>query len=301
MTTKKRRPAAKAAEERVTASPSGKPAAATPPPQPPPTEPERLEQGPRPCTEYQYAVKLVQGSPPPLTQQNFFAPGRYFTAVNVHNPSTCKTVRFRWKVALADRGGRADSTISTFREARLRPDEALEIDAPQIARAVNDTPTQFLKGFVVIESPCELDVVAVYTALPAGQGPAAQPSGLAFHTERVPARKIEACLDLRLDISTGVVPWTVTSIPSTATGLPSVPYTATVIQNANVLGSPTWATQPGALWVSARGLVNNPPKFAHGWYVFRYCFTLCSGFSNPALNLQAMVDDGGWVRLNGLW
>jgi len=44
----------------------------------------------------------------------------------------------------------------------LRPDEALEIDCPDIlehARAHG-----FLKGFVVIESFFELDVVAVYSA-----------------------------------------------------------------------------------------------------------------------------------------
>jgi len=44
--------------------------------------------------------------------------------------------------------------------------------------------TGFLKGFVVIESGLELDVVAVYTAAPErGQV-------VALHTERVPARRL---------------------------------------------------------------------------------------------------------------
>jgi hypothetical protein len=260
-----------------------------------------VEAGPRPCTEFQYAVKLVQGSAPALSNTSFIAPGRYFTAINVHNPSTCKTVRFRWKVARTDIGGTPNSAITAFREAILRPDEAVEIDARNIARALGINPTQFAKGFVVIESACELDVVAVYTVLPPGQGPAAQSSGVAFHTERVPARRIDACLDLRLDISTGVVPWTITGKPSAATNLPNVPYPATVLQNANVLTTPPWATQPGALWLSARAAINSPPQSAFGWYVFRYCFTLCSGFTNPALNMRVMVDDEGWIRLNGLW
>jgi hypothetical protein len=202
---------------------------------------------------------------------------------------------------LADLDGKPVSTISAFREVSLRPDEAFEIDAREIGRATNIALTRFVKGFVVIESACELDVVAVYTALPAGQGPTSQSAGVAFHTERVPARKFEACLDLRLDLSTGVVPWTITSVPPAATTLPSVPYQAVVIQNANVLTNPPWATQAGALWISARALVNSPPRFAAGWYVFRYCFTLCSGFTNPVLNIKAMADDRAWIRLNGLW
>src|SRR6185369_9521832 len=64
---------------------------------PPGPVPERVEPS-RPCTEFQYAVKLVQGQPPPLADLSFIAPGRYFTAINIHNPSTCKTVTFRWKV-----------------------------------------------------------------------------------------------------------------------------------------------------------------------------------------------------------
>jgi hypothetical protein len=293
-------PTTKKTTKRRPASTRVAPPAAIVPPGPPRPVPERVEDSPRPCNEFQYAVKLVQGSPPALTNESFIAPGRYFTAINVHNPSTCKTVKFRWKVALADLDGRHVSTISSFRDASLRPDEAVEIDARDIARAINIAMTRFVKGFVVIESACELDVVAVYTALPAGQPAAAQSAGIAFHTERVPARKIEACLDLKLDISTGVAPWTVTSLPLAAGNFAAVPYPATVIQNANVLASPAWSLQTGSLWVSARSLVNSPPRFPDGWYVFRYCFTLCSGFTNPALNMSVLVDDFGWVRLNGV-
>lgn len=296
MTTTKRRPVAKAEKNRRAASPVPPPVVNDLPPRP---APERIEEGPRPCTEFQYAVKLVQGSAPPLTNESFIAPGRYHTMVNVHNPSTCKTVKFRWKVALADLDGKPVSIISAFREVSLRPDEAYEIDAREIGRAINIALNRFIKGFVVIEAPCELDVVAVYTALPAGQGPTAQSVGIAFHTERVPARKIDACLDLNLDISTGVAPWIVTNVPPAATTFPTVPYPAVVIQNANVV--PGYATQAGALWISARALINSPPRFAAGWYVFRYCFTLCSGFTNPILNIQAMADDRAWIRLNGLW
>lgn len=32
------------------------------------------------------------------------APGRYWTAINIHNPSKCKQANFRWKVAVANPG-----------------------------------------------------------------------------------------------------------------------------------------------------------------------------------------------------
>lgn len=106
----------------------------------------------------EYAVKFVCGIPVP--QFPVVAPGQYFTAINVHNPSF-KPVAFRKKVAVAlpsERGG----PISQFYEARLNPDQALEIDCPDILQLAR---TQgFLKGFVVIETDSELDVVAVYTA-----------------------------------------------------------------------------------------------------------------------------------------
>ena len=104
----------------------------------------------------------------------------YFTAVNVHNPSRA-TVRLRWKVAVA-RPGAKTCPVSKFFEARLRPDEALEIDCPDIMERVKEK--SFLKGFVVIKSGLELDVVAVYTAAPE-RGQVAT-----LHTERVPARRL---------------------------------------------------------------------------------------------------------------
>lgn len=289
---------AKKTTKRRPASPQPPPPIPSAPPDPPKPVPEHVDR-PRPCTEFQYAVKLVQGKSPALTNTSFIAPGSYYTAINVHNPSTCKTVTFRWKVALTDVDGRHDSRIFAFREARLRPDEAVEIDARDVAQATNIALPRFIKGFVVIESPCELDVVPVYTAIPLGQGPTATPSpNLAFHTERVPARKIDACLDLTLDISTGVADWMLTSSP-----MPSVntPCQATVIQNADILLTPPWATQAGSKWVSARGAVKFPPAFASGWYLFQHCFTLCSGFTNPVLSMSALVDDRAWIRLNGAW
>lgn len=115
-------------------------------------------QGPAPAQirGFEYAVKFVCGRPVlPVV-----APGEYFTAINVHNPSP-RPVAFRKKIAVALPGEKAGK-ISPFFEAQLKSDEALEIDCQDILRHAQETG--FLKGFVVIETPSELDVVAVYTA-----------------------------------------------------------------------------------------------------------------------------------------
>jgi hypothetical protein len=126
---------------------------------------------------FQYAVKVVLGKSDGVV----VAPGEYWTAINVHNPANT-TVRFRKKVAIALPGEKAGK-VSQFFEAKLEPDEALEIDRRDIFEHVGSE--DFLKGFVVIESPMELDVVAVYTA--GGREGFIE----TFHTERVAPRRLE--------------------------------------------------------------------------------------------------------------
>lgn len=113
-------------------------------------------------TVFQYAVKFVCGK----SGGRVVAPGTYYSAINVHNPHE-KRVAFRKKVAVA-LPGEKPGPISKFSDSKLGPDEAFEIDCPDILRRA-DTRATFLKGFVVIESPTELDVVVVYTAGAAGR------------------------------------------------------------------------------------------------------------------------------------
>ena len=74
--------------------------------------------------------------------------------------------------------------MSQFFDAKLGPDEALEIDCPDIAKRMGAPPDRFLKGFVVMQSSVELDVVAVYTAA----GATGQVETLAI--ERVAPRRL---------------------------------------------------------------------------------------------------------------
>src|SRR5262245_13544695 len=128
-----------------------------------------------------YAVKFVCGSPGggnqpipdvqlPLTQ------GRYHTAVNVHNPSLDEAVAFFKKVAVGSaspyEGAQNPGKITPFVQAKLEANQAFEIDCPEIS-AVTQLPIgggNYITGFVVIMSPKELDVAAVYTARAIGDG-----------------------------------------------------------------------------------------------------------------------------------
>jgi Concanavalin A-like lectin/glucanases superfamily len=125
---------------------------------------------------FQYAAKFVCGKSP----GRIVAPGVYYTAVNVHNP-LYRGIDLRVKVAVALPELKPGS-VSKFQDAKLGPDEALEIDCPDI-RTLAESKDEFLKGFVVIESNVELDVVAVYTA--SGKEETVE----TLHTERVPARR----------------------------------------------------------------------------------------------------------------
>jgi hypothetical protein len=126
---------------------------------------------------FQYAVKFVCGK----SAGDVVAPGMYFTAINVHNP-TEKTIVLRKKFAIA-LPGEEPGPVSQFFEAKLGPDQAFEIDCKDIFKRTQ-AGTDFLKGFAVIYSEVELDIVAVYTT--AGRDGWVT----ALHLERVPPQSL---------------------------------------------------------------------------------------------------------------
>jgi hypothetical protein len=109
-----------------------------------------------------YAAKYVcapdlGAAEPPLVS------GIYKTAVNVHN-FLGQEVKFTKKVAMARGQDEPRGPISDRETVTLKLDEAVEIDCLDIAKLLKDKKALSPKGFVVIESPVELDVVAVYTS-----------------------------------------------------------------------------------------------------------------------------------------
>jgi hypothetical protein len=112
---------------------------------------------------YQYAAKFICGK-----QQNAagisgpVVPGIYMTAINIHNPQIAN-VTLKKKVVLALSEDVIPRPPSQKLSYRIQPDYAFEIDCQDIAK-IGGISLPFFKGFVVIESPKQLDVVGVYTS-----------------------------------------------------------------------------------------------------------------------------------------
>jgi hypothetical protein len=114
----------------------------------------------------QYAAKFVCGKASGEQKELLnFAPGEYFTTINVHNPALVTAVGFQKKFALADPAEKA-GRISRWFRAVLKPDEAMQIDCRNIYDHLDIKPGTFIEGFAVIQLPTrlQLDVVGVYTA-----------------------------------------------------------------------------------------------------------------------------------------
>jgi hypothetical protein len=121
---------------------------------------------PEPYARYRYAVKFVCGTAGETPLQ--VVKGTYASAVNVHNPSLYQSATFIKKVAVAFSEQRP-GPISPWVKAYLEPDQAFEIDCPDIRKILATTATPvppFIKGFGVILTPAPLDVTGVYTARP---------------------------------------------------------------------------------------------------------------------------------------
>ncbi|MBI1884790.1 MAG: hypothetical protein HYS09_00460 [Chloroflexi bacterium] len=92
-------------------------------------------------------------------------PGTYKTAINVHNPNP-DPVPFTKKAVIAKSEDLSRGPISTIKNLTLNPDKALEIDCADIKNVLFAGKTQAVgKGFVVIETSVQLDVVSVNTQL----------------------------------------------------------------------------------------------------------------------------------------
>jgi len=123
----------------------------------------------------QYSAKFVIGN----SNGDILAPGQYFTAINVHNPTAqAITIRKRFAIALPSE---KPGPVSQFVSTTIPPGAAIEIDTRDIHRNTNTPPGAFVKGFVQIISSGRLNVVAVYTAAGATQRIET------MHMERVPA------------------------------------------------------------------------------------------------------------------
>ncbi len=127
---------------------------------------------------FQYAVKILCGP----SDGKILAPGQYLTAINIHNPGDDMGFQTKYAIALPEKGA---PNPSKFTQLKIGYDQALEIFTcprdPIIVELMKGSG--LVSGFFVIESPKELDVVAVYTVFNE------KSSVSSLEMERVPARK----------------------------------------------------------------------------------------------------------------
>ncbi len=104
---------------------------------------------------FQYAAKFIcmsdfHGSP---NTPSGLLDGLYRTSVNIHNPHE-HAFEYRMKVARPE-------GISDWVGDELRPDGVRRITCEDLERF--ETDPHYFEGYLVIESPCSLDVTGVYT------------------------------------------------------------------------------------------------------------------------------------------
>jgi hypothetical protein len=130
---------------------------------------------------YTYSAKFIcgtAGSSDPLL------PGQYSTAINVHNLQDFSAHVYK-KAVLAPPESQSPGVPTAFRELAVPADAAFEIDCADIRSFFDIEVPPFIKGFVVIESPVELDVWGVYTST-LSQGAPTNGNDIAEDIEVVP-------------------------------------------------------------------------------------------------------------------
>ena len=148
--------------------------------------------------QFQYAAKFVIGKP----TSDVAAKGQYFTAINVHNPGATTTkpaISKRFAIAMPkETPGQGFGPFTVT----LGKGQAMEIDTGDIYAHTRTASGTFLKGFVIITSNVELDVVGVYTA----SGSTGQVETL--YMERVPFRRLAGTVRAAPDAAPGTAPAT---------------------------------------------------------------------------------------------
>jgi hypothetical protein len=126
------------------------------------------------ATRYQYSAKTLCTLGGDIGFGDAFAPGRYRTVINIHNPTERK-IEIARKFALAIQPGEAPGSfsITPYKSLTLEADQAVAYNCFDISNfycPIDGVCVDFtaLDGFLVVNSPVELDVVAVYTAHPKG-------------------------------------------------------------------------------------------------------------------------------------
>ena len=110
---------------------------------------------------YVYSAKVVCGDPRALEGQGA-VPQPYVTSINVHNWGDSITTLMKSLIVTIPPGFQRPVRPIRLALDTLRRGEALATDCADLRRRRQGLPA-FFEGFVVIESPRPLNVVAVYS------------------------------------------------------------------------------------------------------------------------------------------
>jgi|GEM_PF-1228480 len=158
---------------------------------------------------WNYSVKFVCGVQDPLTTANGqqalgeppVKPGNYATEINIHN-YVYREVKVRKKLlVMVDKGEALAREPKSVQPTKLDgivlpPDGATLDDCNrlwELAGGVPPAPAPLMIGYLVVLSPVDLDIDAVYTAevsARVGATDVAQPMGIALDVVRVPGKRV---------------------------------------------------------------------------------------------------------------
>lgn len=116
-------------------------------------------------SQYKGSAKFVCGRADEASVKAYaFAPGSYFTSINVTNPNSITvsgTKRFSIAL-LSQTPGKFTALIGWA----LKPSESMQIDCGDIYTRMGIGPGAFIDGFVhIVGTPSRFDVTAVYTVM----------------------------------------------------------------------------------------------------------------------------------------
>lgn len=115
-------------------------------------------------TWFEYSAKFVCGTvETAAADRGPLNVGRYFTTVNVHNPSLERKADLWYKAVASFRPPELKAPTG-FRRVSLEPDFSAQIDCELIRDMLKMPGPGFVEGWVVLLTRVELDVAPVYTA-----------------------------------------------------------------------------------------------------------------------------------------
>lgn len=156
---------------------------------------------PVPVQRWNYAVKFVCGLQRPVQEpgETIVKAGNYATEINIFNPFTLQTPIRKRVILLVDEGkaiGREPEQQGPrgFDRIALNPSFATMDDCNRLWFLTHPGlplpfPMPLTIGFLVLDSPRELDIDAVYTAATPGF-PGAVNQGISIDVERVAGRRL---------------------------------------------------------------------------------------------------------------